>query len=57
MVTWSLVRLYRIELITGENLLKENATKYLDMVYRPTVQRGIPFSSTFGNVHLNRMQS
>jgi hypothetical protein len=27
-----------------------NATGYLDQVFKPTVDRGIPFSSTHGNV-------
>ncbi|KAF7289871.1 Alpha-aminoadipate reductase Lys1p [Mycena indigotica] len=37
------------DLVTGENTFKENATKYLDIVFAPTVERNIPFSSTHGN--------
>ncbi|KAJ7048501.1 Metallo-dependent phosphatase-like protein [Mycena amicta] len=37
------------DLITGENTFPENATKYLDVLFAPTVNRGIPFSSTHGN--------
>ncbi|CAK5284827.1 unnamed protein product [Mycena citricolor] len=37
------------DLLTGENLFKENATKYLDQVWAPTVERNIPFASTHGN--------
>ncbi|KAJ7762955.1 Metallo-dependent phosphatase-like protein [Mycena metata] len=37
------------DMITGENVFKENATNYLDIVYAPTVVRKIPFSSTHGN--------
>ncbi|KAK7045261.1 Metallo-dependent phosphatase-like protein [Favolaschia claudopus] len=37
------------DMMTGENVFKHNATKYLDMVYAPTVARNIPFSSAHGN--------
>ncbi|CAK5270433.1 unnamed protein product [Mycena citricolor] len=38
-----------VDLLTGENLSKENATKYLDQVWAPTVERSIPFASIHGN--------
>ncbi|EJT98082.1 Metallo-dependent phosphatase [Dacryopinax primogenitus] len=37
------------DLMTGENVFAFNATGYLDQMYGPTIQRGIPFSSTHGN--------
>ncbi|KAJ7469854.1 Metallo-dependent phosphatase-like protein [Mycena galericulata] len=37
------------DMMTGENVFKDNATNYLDIVYAPTVARNIPFSSTHGN--------
>ncbi|KAJ6623711.1 Metallo-dependent phosphatase-like protein [Mycena sp. CBHHK59/15] len=37
------------DMMTGENVFKQNATNYLDLVYAPTVARNIPFSSTHGN--------
>ncbi|GFZ45087.1 hypothetical protein JCM24511_02813 [Saitozyma sp. JCM 24511] len=37
------------DLMTGENVFADNATGYLDQVFKPTVDRGIPFSSTHGN--------
>ncbi|KAJ7162799.1 Metallo-dependent phosphatase-like protein [Mycena crocata] len=37
------------DLITGENVFVNNATKYLDKVFAPTASRRIPFSSTHGN--------
>jgi hypothetical protein len=37
------------DLVTGENLLAENATAYLDLCWEPTVKRKIPFSCTYGN--------
>ncbi|KAJ7635246.1 Metallo-dependent phosphatase-like protein [Roridomyces roridus] len=37
------------DLITGENVFADNATKYLDQMYAPTVARNVPFSSTHGN--------
>ena len=39
-----------IDNLTGENVFADNATGYQDMCYQPTVERGIPFSSTHGNV-------
>ncbi|CAD6563925.1 MAG: hypothetical protein TREMPRED_002378 [Tremellales sp. Tagirdzhanova-0007] len=37
------------DIMTGENVFADNATGYQDMCYQPTVERGIPFSSTHGN--------
>jgi hypothetical protein len=37
------------DLVTGENLLAENATVYQDLEWEPTVKRKIPFSCTYGN--------
>nr|GAT58835.1 predicted protein [Mycena chlorophos] len=44
------------DLVTGENTFKHNATKYLDKVFEPTVARGIPFSSTYGNDNINHQE-
>lgn len=37
------------DMMTGENVFANNATGYLDQCFQPTVERGIPFSSTHGN--------
>ena len=36
--------------MTGENVFADNATGYMDQCFGPTVERGLPFSSTHGNV-------
>ena len=38
--------------MTGENVFADNATGYQDQCYAPTVARGLPFSSTHGNVNI-----
>jgi hypothetical protein len=37
------------DLITGENTMKENSTRYLDIIVQPLVQRGLHWASTYGN--------
>lgn len=37
------------DLITGENTFLENATKYLDVLVKPMVEKGVPWASTYGN--------
>ncbi|KAG8161982.1 hypothetical protein KVR01_007747 [Diaporthe batatas] len=46
------------DLITGENVVKANATAYMDKIAGPLVQVGLPWASTYGNhdtdLHLAR---
>ncbi|POR35588.1 Putative inactive purple acid phosphatase 16 [Tolypocladium paradoxum] len=37
------------DLITGENTFLENSTMYVDQIVGPMVQRGLPWSSAYGN--------
>lgn len=37
------------DLITGENVLKANATAYVDKIAGPLVQAGLPWASTYGS--------
>lgn len=37
------------DLVTGEDLFRENATSYIDMIVQPLVEGGYPWASVYGN--------